>query len=244
MIKGLVDLHVHLLPGIDDGAKTMEDTLAMVRALVALGFTEAAPSPHHRAEYASGSRALCEEKLTEVRAALAAAGLSFPLHSNAESYFMDEQLLPSVQSGEARLLAGSKHLLVEAPYSGPFPRLMDVIFRMKLKGVTPLVAHPERCMEFEKKGRAAEVVQAGALLQLDVGSLIGKYGKPAQQLARQFLDADLYAVAATDLHSPQNALGWVGDSLKALEKAGGKDAVARLFVEGPLLLVPSLQPAR
>ena len=108
---------------------------------------------------------------------------------------------------------------------------------MKLKGVTPLIAHPERCFEFEKKGRAAELVQAGALLQLDVGALVGRYGKAAEKLARGFLDEGLYAVAATDLHAPVNAERWVGDSLAALRKAVGAAAFEALTAIRPSALL-------
>jgi protein-tyrosine phosphatase len=234
---GLVDLHLHLLPGVDDGARTLEDSVAMARALSALGFTALAPSPHHREEYASRSRELCAQKLDEVRAALASGGLSLELFVNAENFFLDDALLSDVAAGTARTLGRGKVLLVEAPYQGPLPMLADVVFRLKLKGVTPLIAHPERCFEFEKKGRAAELVRGGALLQLDVGALIGRYGKTAQRLARGFLDDGLYAVAATDLHGPVGAEAWVGDSLKALEEAVGGAAFEELFSARPRRLL-------
>ncbi|MFT3708224.1 MAG: protein tyrosine phosphatase [Archangium sp.] len=233
MSVGLVDLHLHLLPGIDDGSKSLDDTLDMARALIALGYTQAAPSPHARSEYASKDAALCSTKLTEVRAALRDASLALELFPNAENFFLEDALLPSVATGTARTLGSGKVLLVEAPYQGPLPMLADIVFRMKVKGVTPLIAHPERCMEFEKKGRAAEMVNAGALLQLDMGALIGRYGKTPEKLARSFLDEGLYAVAATDLHSPVNAQQWVGDSLKALEKAVGARAYQALVSTNP-----------
>lgn len=234
---GLVDLHLHLLPGIDDGSKSMDESLQMARALVSLGYTRAAPSPHHRAEYPSRDAALCAQKLAEVKTALAGAGLGLELSSNAENFFLDETLMASVGTPEARTLGRGKVLLVEAPYQGPLPMLSELVFRMKLKGVTPLVAHPERCFEFEKKGRAAELVQAGALLQLDLGALIGRYGKTAEKLARQFLGEGLYAVAATDLHSPVNAKAWVAESLKALEKAAGAKAFRELVESRPAALL-------
>jgi len=234
---GLVDLHLHLLPGVDDGARSLEDSVGMAKALAALGFSTLAPSPHHRPEYASRSRELCAAKLEEVRAALAAAGLALELHVNAENYFLDDELLPDVAAGRARVLGRGKVLLVEAPYQGPLPMLGDLIFRMKLKGVTPLIAHPERCAEFERKGRVDELAQAGALFQLDVGALIGRYGRTPEKVARRLLDDGLYAVAATDLHSPVNAEAWVSDSLAALEKAAGKAAFDELFRARPLRLL-------
>lgn len=232
----MVDLHLHLLPGVDDGCKTMADTLAMARALVALGFTAAAPSPHNRPEYASREVAL--QRLEEVRAELATQSIPLALDVNAENFFLDETLLTKLPTPESRRLgAAGKYLLVEAPYTSPLPQLTDVLFRMKLKGVTPLIAHPERCLEFERKGRAAEAVQVGALLQLDVGALIGRYGKSAQKLARQFLDDGLYAIAATDLHSPVGAEQWVGDSLAALQKHVGSRAFTQLTETTPGLIL-------
>lgn len=234
---GLVDLHLHLLPGVDDGSKSLDETLEMARALSSLGYTHLAPSPHHRSEYPSRDAALCATKLEEVRGALQQAGLTLELFTNAENFFLDDTLLASLGTPASRLLGTGKVLLVEAPYQGPIPMLTELVFRMKLKGVTPLIAHPERCFEFEKKGRAAELVQAGALLQLDMGALIGRYGKIAEKLARQFLGEGLYAVAATDLHSPVNAKAWVGDSLKALEKAVGAKAFAELVEKRPAALL-------
>jgi len=223
----MVDLHLHLLPGVDDGCKTMDDTVAMAKALVSLGFSVAAPSPHNRPEYASRETALT--RLEEVRAELGRQGIPLTLDVNAENSFLDETLLSALPTPESRRVGvAGKYLLVEAPYTAPLPQLPDVIFRMKLKGVTPLIAHPERCLEFERKGRAAEAVRSGALLQLDIGALIGRYGKGAQKLARQFLDEGLYAIAATDLHSPVGAEQWVRDSLEALQKACGASAFATL----------------
>jgi protein-tyrosine phosphatase len=227
---GFVDLHLHLLPQVDDGARSMDDALQMARVLVANGFSHAAPSPHNRSEYAA--REVCLSRLGEVRATLATAGISLELHVNSENQFIDENLFES-----GRALGEGPYLLIEAPYTTPLPVLPDMIFRLKLKGLTPLIAHPERCLEFERKGRAAEAVRGGALLQLDIAALVGRYGPVAKKLSRSFLDDGLYAVAATDMHSPVGAQKWLPESLKALEKAVGPRSVQRLLAETPLRLL-------
>lgn len=227
---GFADLHLHLLPAVDDGARTMDDALAMARVLVSLGFTDAAPSPHNRSEYAP--REVCVHRLSEVQAALDAAGIALKLHVNSENQFVDEKLLD-----EGRPLAGGPYMLVEAPYTTPLPVLPDVIFRLKLKGVTPVIAHPERCLEFEKKGRAEEAVNRGALLQLDIAALVGRYGAQAKKLARTFLDEGLYAIAASDMHSPVGAEKWLAESIAALEKAVGSKGLKTLLAEGPASLL-------
>lgn len=238
----MVDLHLHLLPDVDDGCKTMDDTIAMARALVSLGFGTAAPSPHNRPEYASREVAL--QRLDEVRAEFARLAIPLVLDVNSENFFLDESLLTKLPTPESRRVgAAGKYLLVEAPYTSPLPQLTDVIFRMKLKGVTPIIAHPERCLEFERKGRAAEAVQSGALLQLDIGALIGRYGKTPQKLSTQFLDDGLYAISATDLHSPVGAEQWVGESLKALQKQAGAKAFTALTETTPGLILKGLPVA-
>jgi len=232
---GLCDLHCHLLPGVDDGAKTLEDSLAMARALVSLGFGTVAPSPHNRPEYAS--RADAEARLSELRAALQSAGVPLELAVNAENFLFDDHLFEHLGTPSARTLGVGAYLLVEAPYTAPVPALPQMVFRMKLKGVTPLIAHPERCLEFERPGRAAEAVRAGARLQLDIGALIGRYGPTAKKVARTLLDDGLYAVGATDLHSPIGAEDWVGRSLEALSKQVGEREYLALMRDRPLRLL-------
>ena len=127
--------------------------------------------------------------------------------------------------------------MVEAPYTSPLPTLPEIIFRLKLKGVTPLIAHPERCVEFERKGRAADAVRSGACLQLDVGALIGRYGATAKKLARSFLEEGLYAVGATALHSPVGAEEWVGRALRELKAVVGDESFTRLMAVNPAAIV-------
>ena len=210
----------------------MDESLAMAKALVALGFVRAAPSPHHRPEYATADVAL--KNLADLKAALAQAAIPLELHVNAEHFFLDETLMTGLPTSRK---IGGNTLLVEAPYTSALPMLTEIIFRMKIKGVTPLIAHPERCLEFEKKGSAQAAVHAGALLQLDIGAILGRYGRVAQKLAKRFLDEGLYAVAATDLHSPVGAEDWVGEGIRALGKGWGAPVLQKLLAENPAALL-------
>lgn len=230
-MAGLVDLHCHLLWGIDDGARTLEDSLEMARSLSALGFTHVAPSPHNRPEYAP--REVAEARLVEVQEALRANGIPLELGRNSENYLLDETFVAGMGTPSARLIGPGAYVLVEAPYTSPVPALTEIIFRVKLKGVTPVIAHPERCMEFSRKGRAGDAVQAGAVLQLDIGALTGRYGSEAKKLARTFLDEGLYGIGATDLHGPVGAREWVGKSLKELRSRTGDRAFEQLMSTTP-----------
>ena len=108
-----------------------------------------------------------------------------------------------------------------------------LVFQMMRKGVIPLLAHPERCVELQRPGRAAEVVALGARLQLDIGALSGRYGPVARRTARSLLDDGLYSVAATDLHAPTGARQWIERALGELRTAAGKASVERLFRDAP-----------
>ncbi|HYH98153.1 tyrosine-protein phosphatase [Hyalangium sp.] len=233
-MSGLVDLHCHLLPGVDDGAKSLEDSLEMARALVDLGFSTVAPSPHARPEYAP--RETVELRLAEVRAALEREAIPLTLGRNAENV-LDDAFLRSLGTPAARMLGEGQYVLVELPYTTPVPALLDVLFRIRTKGVAPVIAHPERCLEFERKGRAAEAVRTGALLQLDVGALTGRYGGTPKKLARAFLEEGLYTLGATDLHAPVGARDWVGKALVELRARAGEQAFERLMRANPARLL-------
>jgi len=225
---GFTDLHLHLLWGIDDGARSPAESLDMARALVAVGFERAALSPHARPEYPGAST--CEARRRELAELLAREGVPLELHLGAEN-LLDAEL---VLGPERRSIAGGRFVLAEAPYLAPLPQLTELIFRLKLGGITLVIAHPERCREFEKPGRAAEAVRCGAHLQLDVGSLCGRYGKQARKLARSFLEEELYALAASDLHSPRDAEAWLSESIEELRLLAGDGEVQRLLAENPL----------
>jgi protein-tyrosine phosphatase len=233
-LSGWVDLHCHLLAGVDDGAKSLEDSLEMARALVDLGFSTVAPSPHARPEYAPPE--LVETRLAELRAALEREGLALTLGRNAENV-LDDAFLRSLGTPTARMLGAGPYVLVELPYTTPVPALLDILFRIRTKGVRPVIAHPERCLEFERKGRAAEAVRAGALLQLDVGALTGRYGGTAKKLGRALLEDGLYALGATDLHAPVGARDWVGKALAELRVRAGEQAFGRLMRDNPARLL-------
>jgi protein-tyrosine phosphatase len=230
---GLVDLHNHLLWALDDGCETPEETLATARVLAALGFDEVAASPHAVRELPSFDADRCEARRGEAQALLAGEGIALTLHASAENRLDDEFVARAAGAGRRGIGPTGRWALVEAPFRAPLPGLAERIAELRALGVWPLVAHPERCAEFHCPGRAAEVVRAGAALQLNVGALTGVYGARARELARRFLGEGLYAVAATDLHGPEGAADWLAESLDALEREAGRDGVERLLSVHP-----------
>jgi protein-tyrosine phosphatase len=230
---GFVDLHCHLLWALDDGVETADEAVAAARLLASLGFSDAAPSPHATMESPSGDAATCSARRAELASLLASEQIPLRLHQNAENK-LDDQFLDRLDvPGRRGIGETQRWVLVEVPFRGAVPALPELVFRLRRHDVLPLIAHPERCQEFERPGQAAEVVRLGAGLQLNVGALVGLYGETARRLAERFLDEGLYAVAGTDLHRPEGAEEWVPEAMEALVKRGGVETLERLFASNP-----------
>lgn len=230
---GYVDLHCHLLWALDDGCETPDETLAAARLLVELGFTDAAPSPHAVPGLPSGDPARCEARRVEAAGLLAREGVRLTLHANAENRLDEAFLARAGGDGRRGIGESQRWVLVETPFDAPVPALAEIVFGLKRQGVSPLFAHPERCAEFERAGRAEEVVRLGAALQLNVGALAGVYGRGARRVAERLVSEGLYAVAATDLHRPDGVREWVAEALTALEKRAGVETFERMLGENP-----------
>lgn len=228
-----VDLHSHILWSLDDGCESPEETLSAARLLVELGWRESAPTPHAHPLFPSRDGAACAARLAEARALLASEGIPLELHAGTEN-LLDADYLgrlgPDVRRG---LGASGRWTLVELPFRGTVPAMPELLFHLARRSVRPLIAHPERCAEFDRAGRAAEAVRLGAALQLNLGSLAGVYGRHVRKQAEAFLDDRLYAVAATDLHHPDGAEEWLPEALDALERRSGAAEVERLCAANP-----------
>jgi protein-tyrosine phosphatase len=230
---GFVDLHNHLLWELDDGCETPEQTLAAARLMVALGWSDVAPSPHAVAAFPSGDPARVAARRGEAAALLAREGIALALHENAENKLDEHFLARTCPAGRRGIGAAQRWALVEVPFAAGVPALPELVLRLLREGVAPLFAHPERCAEFERPGRAEEVVRLGAALQLNLGALVGLYGARAQALAERFVSEGLYAVAGSDLHRPGGASEWLEMSLVALEKRAGAAELERLLETNP-----------
>jgi len=230
---GYVDLHCHLLWDLDDGCETAGETLAAARLLVELGFSDVAPSPHAVAGMPSGDAARAEARRAEAAALLAREGVPLALHANAENKLDEEFLARAGGEGRRGIGASQRWVLVEVPFTTGVPALPDLVFRLRRKGVSPLFAHPERSAEFERPGRAEEVIRLGGALQLNVGALAGVYGRAVRRLAERFVSEGLYAVGSTDLHRPEGVRDWLAEALAALEKRAGSAGLERLLAENP-----------
>lgn len=198
----MIDLHCHLLPGIDDGPADTAAAIEQARVHVAAGVRTVVCTPHVSHGHRNTSEAIAATTL-ELRGAFAEAGVELDLRPGAEV-----SLSRAIELDDGELaqlhLGGGDWLLLEPPLGTDVPRLPQMVAAIQSRGHKVLVAHPERCASFHHDtALLGELVRAGAAAQITAGSLSGRFGRTVQKAAMGMVDADLVHVIASDAHDPQ-----------------------------------------
>ncbi len=235
-MSGYIDLHLHYVPGVDDGVTTVEEALAVCRGLKALGYTRLVTTPHIREQMFDNNRAGLSAAF-EAFAAQHAGDSSLPSLGLAAEHHCDGRLLDLLEQGELMPYPGGHALLLELPNQSLPVALDRLVFRIASKGYRTVLAHPERYVPLFKRTDAIDpLIEQDVALQLDLLSLVGKYGRSARKAAERMLDEGAYTIAATDTHGIPD-LARVEEALKLLHKLVGDDEANLLLAENPRRLL-------
>lgn len=196
VFSGLSDHHSHILPGVDDGVKSMADSLAILSDFEEMGIKEVFLTPHIQ-EYipntTKGLQTVFEDLCKEYKGPIT-------LHLAAE-YMLDNLFVERFQNADLLfLLPESRYLLVETSYFNPPLSFYETLEDIKSKGITPVLAHPERYM-YMNLSDYRKLKDMKVLFQLNISSLIGSYGKAVTEKALMLLNSDMYDFSGTDIHS-------------------------------------------
>lgn len=201
-----MDMHSHLLPGIDDGSKSIEESLELVRGLMQMGFSGAVTTPHVMGDYYPNNSIIIQDAAVSLRSAIRDAGINFRLDASAE-YHLDAYSAELFAQGDILPLPG-KRILIELSFFGVPPDLENRIFQLRLKGYYPILAHPERYSYYLGNYAALErISDLGCELQVNILSLIGHYGAPVAKWAKSLIDRGMVAYLGTDMHHVQHLKG-------------------------------------
>lgn len=202
-LKGFTDFHSHILFGVDDGVKTLDMSLEVLKRYEEIGIAEVWCTPHVMEDIPNTTEEL-RNRFAELEKAYTGP---IQLHLAAE-YMMDELFESRLEQNDLLALGEEGNwLLVETSYFNPPMDLGDILKRIKSKGFFPVLAHPERYV-YMGKGMYKMLKQEGILLQLNLSSLAGAYGVEAQKKARWLLKKQYYDMAGSDLHSIRNMQFW------------------------------------
>ncbi len=195
----VADMHSHLIPGIDDGAATMTDSLSMIRELKEMGFKKIITTPHIKHDHYKNTSEIILKGLNDVRQELKVNEIDIDIHAAAE-YFVDDVFMDMLESNQL-LTIHKNEVLIEFSFMFEPVNLMNTIFRIQTKGYRPILAHPERYVYFHQKPEVyRELKDRGCMLQLNTLSLFGYYGKREQQMAEELLEERQYDYCGTDMH--------------------------------------------
>jgi protein-tyrosine phosphatase len=200
----MIDLHCHMLPGIDDGAPDLETSLAMARMAVADGIRVTACTPHIMPGVYDNTGPGIREAIARLQTELDRADIPLTLTQGADVHIATD-LVRGLKDGRVASLAGSRYFLFEPPHHVAPPRLRETVFEVMSAGFHPIVTHPERLTWIEDHYETmAALAKAGAWMQITCGSVTGRFGARPKYWAERMMDEGLVHLLATDAHNLRN----------------------------------------
>lgn len=242
----MIDIHTHILYGLDDGAADPAETLAMLQAAEADGTTRILATPHHIAGANSYTRQELLRRFEKTKRMAAEAGLAIRIDLGSE-LFLDDLIEKSVEDGDAPGLAGTPYLLLEFSMHRTTPYAEGVLSRLVRRGYRPVVAHPERCRQLRSdSGLFSRLRAMGCLFQVNAGTLLGREGIEAEAFVRRMLEEDAVHFVASDCHSPRWRPPGLTEAYERTKELAGAAAADRIFYTNPatMLDTKSLEVAR
>ena len=235
----MIDLHSHILPGLDDGPETLAASLEIARAAVADGIRVVAATPHVRDDYPTDAGTM-ERAVEELRDALRSNMIPLDVRTGGEIAIDWLERLPQEELRRFGLGGNPNYILIEFPYYG-FPLgLVGTAFDLCARGITPVIAHPERNADVQSSPeKLRPIVRSGGLVQVTAASLDGRLGPSSQNAALQLIELELAHLLASDAHHATVREVGMGSAVKAVgDRELGRwlaEAVPQAILDGTLL---------
>ncbi len=200
-MNNYIDLHSHILDGIDDGSKNLEESIEMIQKMESLGFNGIVATPHYiEGSIYNANNFTKKNRLDALRSSLIQKNSCISLYLGNEIFICDA-IESLVKSGEISAINGTFYLLIELPFEHEIASLNDYLFRLRSKGYKIILAHPERYRYFqEHPEKMKEYIDMGILFQCNYGSIVGQYGKRAMKAMQTFLKKGYIHILSSDVH--------------------------------------------
>ncbi|MDQ0482425.1 tyrosine-protein phosphatase [Guptibacillus hwajinpoensis] len=233
----MIDIHSHILPGVDDGASTLEESLAMARQAVSEGITKVVATPHHRNGHFDNERKIILQEVVILNNELAREGIDLTVIPGQEIRIYGEMIEHYDQKELLSVNEEGMYIFVELPPTHLPAYANKLLFDLQMKGLTPVIVHPERNQEIlENPRRLYQLVKGGALCQVTAAAVTGKLGKKIKKLSHEMISHNLAHFIASDSHNTTTRPFDLREALEIVEEKFGM-SVRYMFQENAELLI-------
>jgi protein-tyrosine phosphatase len=237
----MIDLHAHILSGLDDGAKTLEESIQMCWVGYRDGIRTIVATPHTLNGVYQNDRSTILSKVQELQSALMQSAIK--ILPGADVHFCKEILLQLNQGKLVTIGDGGKFLLIEFPFQGIPYRTEEVLFQLLTRGIVPVISHPERNVEIGQRPKQYyEMIRKGCLGQVTAMSLTGEFGTKVRQIAEKLLSNRLIHFIASDAHSINGRPPILSEAVKAARKIIGEEEAQKMVTEYPQAILDGRRP--
>lgn len=196
----MIDIHSHILYNVDDGSKTLECTLEILRKAEQAGFSDVVLTPHYIEGYYNNTKSFIKRKISELKQEIYKEDIIIDLHQGNE-IMLTENTPDLLNISRISTIANSRYVLFEVPLSNKMLNLNQIVYVLKANGYIPIIAHPERyAFVQENPNEVVDLIKSGVLIQSNYGSFMGQYGKNAKEIAELLLENHLIHFLGTDTH--------------------------------------------
>ncbi|MBM7551673.1 tyrosine-protein phosphatase [Thalassobacillus pellis] len=247
----MIDIHCHILPGLDDGAKTLEDSLSMARSAVEEGIDSIIATPHHRNGKYNNDKETIIAAVDQLNASLAEENIPLTILPGQETRIHGDFLTGLEEATILPLNQTSDYIFVELP-SDQVPRYTkQMLFDLQVKGYKPIIVHPERNAKLIKEPDLLyDFVKNGAFTQVTAASICGRFGKNVQKFTHKLVEANLTHIIATDAHNTTSRGFCIQEAYQEIKENYGAAMVyyfvenAKFVAEGSILAADPPEPVK
>ncbi len=232
-LQPTIDIHCHIMPGVDDGSPDIATSLEMLRIADKNGITHLILTPHHKPMHHNVSPEHNVAYRKRLQEAAAEAGIKAKLFSGNEIYYSDETM-EELESGKICSLAGSDYVLVEFHPTNPYKAIQNAAGRIQAAGFIPIIAHVERYSDIvSHPDRVSDLIQMGCFIQVNASSVMGKYGFGISHFTKKLLKERMVHFIASDAHDTGSRAPQLLDCRNYVERKFGQDYGKKLFFTNP-----------
>ena len=233
----MIDIHSHILPNIDDGSRSIEETFNLIKEAKNVGFEAIVATSHYMEGYYETNAPEREVWVNAIYENLQAKNIDLKLYLGNEIY-MTENMISLLEEGKASTINDTSYVLFELPMNAEPLNLYDIIYQMQQYKIVPILAHPERYTFVQKEPELVyDLIQKGVLMQANYGSIIGQYGEMAQMIVRKFYECNMIHLLGSDVHRQNTIYPKIPQILSEINSIIGEEKLEELTTINPKLVI-------